>query len=81
MTTNVGLLVIGGGLDTFLSASSLGTARALAMAPSIILGEYSRSMSISFNSINRCSLVSGSQQILLILIESENGMESKHSSG
>ena len=80
MTTNADRLFVCC-LDTLLSASYLGMALALAMAPSIMPGLYSLVMSISFNSMNLWSLVSGSMQILLILIQRENGIESRHSLG
>ena len=80
MTTNAGLLFVCC-LDTLLTASNLGMALALAMAPSNMPGLYCLAMSISFNSMNLWSLVSGSMQILLILILRENGIEFKHSLG
>ena len=78
--TNAGLVFVGC-LDTFLSATCLGIALALAMAPAITPRVYSLERSISFSSVNLCSLAGSSEQTLFILRDKENGIESRHSIG
>ena len=73
MTTNTGLLFVLS-LVTHSRALYLGMALARLIAASIIPDLYSRSNNIYFNSINLCSLLSGSEQILLIRMANENGM-------
>ena len=73
-TTQTGLLLMVVFLATFLIATNLGIFLAFDIAELIIPSGLFLSRSMSFNSLYLFSLVSISEQILVILIAKERGM-------